>query len=49
MKFKQLALLLLPAWACAYTEAEYESGDVHQMIMNRKEVCTCSSRIMDTY
>ncbi|KAI4716835.1 hypothetical protein E4T48_06957 [Aureobasidium sp. EXF-10727] len=36
MRFSQLAVLLLPAWACAYTEADYDSGKVHQMIMDRK-------------
>lgn len=39
MKLTHLASLLLPVLACAYTEADYESGRVHQMIMNRKEVC----------
>ena len=38
MKLSQLALLLLPAWACAYTEADYDTGKVHQMIMDRKHV-----------
>lgn len=39
MKISQLALLFLPAWALAYTEADYDSGKVHQMIMDRKHVC----------
>lgn len=39
MKFLQLALLFLPACAVAYTEADYDSGKVHQMIMDRKHVC----------
>ena len=38
MKLSQLALLLLPVWACAYTEADYDTGKVHQMIMDRKHV-----------
>jgi hypothetical protein len=38
MRFSHLALLLLPAWAIAYTEADYESGKVHEMIMDRKHV-----------
>lgn len=36
MKFLHLALLLLPTWVSAYTEADYDSGKVHQMIMDRK-------------
>lgn len=39
MKLSQLALLLLPALVTAYTEAEYDDGKVHQMIMDRKHVC----------
>jgi len=38
MKLTQLALLLLPVLATAYTEAEYDDGKVHQMIMDRKHV-----------
>jgi hypothetical protein len=38
MRFSHLAVLLLPAWTAAYTEADYESGKVHEMIMDRKHV-----------
>jgi len=43
MKLSQLALLLLPALATAYTEAEYDDGKVHQMIMDRKHVSSSNS------
>lgn len=38
MRLSQLFVLLLPALATAYTEAEYDDGKVHQMIMDRKHV-----------
>jgi hypothetical protein len=38
MRLSQLVLLLLPVWATAYTEADYDSGKVHEMIMDRKHV-----------
>jgi hypothetical protein len=50
MRFSHLALLLLPAWATAYTEAEYESGKVHEMIMDRKHVSLhCILLLLEAY